>query len=217
MVLRHRNIEGAQVIDGELVVVEMGLQGGDELNLIEPGANYGWPLVSYGRRYERFGGAPIGTGMAKMDGTVQPLYFWDPVIAPNDFIIYEGDMFPEWQGDMLITALVAGGLVRLSFGEDGLVDEEERVLPDLKRTRDVEIGDDGALLVVTDQEDGGVRQGSCRLHSFSRCVLGWAGHGAAAASFMGERVGSPMASAPGIGSLGVKPDRADGLPVAGLT
>ncbi|CUH39989.1 hypothetical protein JSE7799_02718 [Jannaschia seosinensis] len=63
----------------------------------------------------------------------------------------------------------------------------------------------------------GVRQGSCRLHSFSRCVLGWAGHGAAAASLMGERVGSPMASAPGIGSLGVKPDRADGLPVAGLT
>ncbi|MGR3249224.1 MAG: PQQ-dependent sugar dehydrogenase [Paracoccus sp. (in: a-proteobacteria)] len=150
----HRNIEGAQVVDGQLVVLEMGPQGGDELNLIEPGLNYGWPLVSYGRRYDRFGGAPIGTGKAKMEGTVQPLYFWDPVIAPNDFVLYDGEMFPEWQGDFLISALVAGGLVRLSLGEDGLVQAEERVLPDLKRTRDVEVDDDGSLLVITDQEDG---------------------------------------------------------------
>lgn len=150
----HRNIQGAQVVEGQLVVLEMGPQGGDELNKIEPGLNYGWPLVSYGRRYDRFGGAPIGTGKAKMEGTAQPLYFWDPVIAPNDFVVYDGDMFPEWQGDFLISALVAGGLVRLSLGKDGLVQTEERVLPDLKRTRDVEVDDDGSLLLVTDQEDG---------------------------------------------------------------
>lgn len=89
-----------------------------------------------------------------MEGTVQPRYFWDPVIAPSDFIVYDGDMFPEWQGDFLISALVAGGLVRLSLGEDGLVQAEERVLPDLKRTRDVEVDDDSSLLVITDQEDG---------------------------------------------------------------
>ncbi|MEF2553451.1 PQQ-dependent sugar dehydrogenase [Aurantimonas sp. A2-1-M11] len=150
----HRNIQGAQVVDGQLVVLEMGPQGGDEINLIEPGLNYGWPLVSYGRRYDRFGGAPIGTGTAKIEGAAQPLYFWDPVIAPGDFVVYDGDMFPEWQGDFLISALVAGGLVRISQGEDGLVEAEERVLPDLKRTRDVEVDDDGSLLLITDQEDG---------------------------------------------------------------
>lgn len=150
----HRNIEGAQIVDGQLVVLEMGPQGGDEVNLIEPGLNYGWPLVSYGRRYDRFGGAPIGTGMTEIEGAVQPLYFWDPVIAPNDFVVYDGDMFPEWQGDYLISALVAGGLVRLSLGDDGLVEAEERVLPELKRTRDVEVDDNGSLLLITDQEDG---------------------------------------------------------------
>ncbi|GGK54557.1 PQQ-dependent sugar dehydrogenase [Salinarimonas ramus] len=150
----HRNIEGAQVVDGRLVVLKMGPQGGDEVNVIEPGLNYGWPLVSYGRRYDRFGGALIGTGTAKIEGAEQPLFFWDPVIAPNDFVVYDGDMVPEWQGDFLISALVAGGLVRLEIGEDGLVQAEERVLPDLKRTRDVEVDDDGSLLVITDQEDG---------------------------------------------------------------
>jgi glucose/arabinose dehydrogenase len=150
----HRNIQGAQIVDGQLVVLEMGPQGGDEVNLIDPGMNYGWPLVSYGRRYERFGGAPIGTGSADLDSAVQPLYFWDPVIAPNDFVVYDGDMFPDWQGDYLISALVAGGLVRLEIGEDGLVQAEERVLPELQRTRDVEIDDDGSLLLITDQENG---------------------------------------------------------------
>ncbi|MFN7025502.1 MAG: PQQ-dependent sugar dehydrogenase [Pseudorhizobium sp.] len=150
----HRNIQGAQIVDGQLVVLEMGPQGGDEINIVEPGLNYGWPLVSYGRRYDRFGGAPVGTGTAKMEGMTQPLYFWDPVIAPSDFVIYDGEMFSEWQGDYLVSALVAGGLVRISLGEDGLVEAEERVLSDLKRTRDVEIDDDGSLLVITDQEDG---------------------------------------------------------------
>lgn len=151
----HRNLQGAQVVDGELIVLEMGPQGGDEMNVIEAGANYGWPLVSYGRRYDRFGGAPIGTGAADMADTAQPLYFWDPVIAPNDFVVYEGEMFPDWQGDILISALVAGGLVRISLGDDGRVDAEERVLTgDLERTRDVEVDADGSLLILTDQEDG---------------------------------------------------------------
>ena len=150
----HRNIQSAQVVDGELVVVEMGPQGGDEINVVEPGGNYGWPLVSYGHRYDRFGGAPIGTGLSDMPGTIQPLYFWDPVISPGDFVVYEGEMFPEWQGDMLIGALSADGIVRISRGEDGRVEAEERLLTDLGRTRDVEVDDDGALLIITDYEDG---------------------------------------------------------------
>ncbi len=90
-----------------------------------------------------------------MADTAQPLYFWDPVIAPNDFVVYEGEMFPDWQGDILISALVAGGLVRISLGDDGRVDAEERVLTgDLERTRDVEVDADGSLLILTDQEDG---------------------------------------------------------------
>ena len=150
----HRNIEGAQVVDGQLVVLEMGPQGGDEINRIEPGQNYGWPLVSYGERYEQFGGEPVGTGQATIENAVEPIYFWDPVIAPSDFVVYEGDMFQEWEGDYLISALVAGGLVRISLGEDGRVEAEERLLSDVGHTRDVEVDDDGSLLLATDQEDG---------------------------------------------------------------
>jgi glucose/arabinose dehydrogenase len=150
----HRNVQSAQWVDGELVVAEMGPQGGDEINVVEAGGNYGWPLVSYGERYTRYGGAPIGTGLSDMPGTVQPLYFWDPVISPGDFVVYEGDVFPEWEGDMLIGSLSEDGIVRISRGEDGRVDAEERVATDLGRTRDVEIDDDGAVLILTDYEDG---------------------------------------------------------------
>jgi glucose/arabinose dehydrogenase len=152
--LGHRNIQSAQWVDGALVVVEMGPQGGDEINVIEAGANYGWPIVSYGRRYDRFGGAPVGTGEADMPGGTQPLYFWDPVISPGDFVVYEGGMFEPWQGDMLIGALSADGFVRISLGEDGLVEAEERLATELGRTRDVEVDQDGSLLVLTDYEDG---------------------------------------------------------------
>ncbi|MGR3541686.1 MAG: PQQ-dependent sugar dehydrogenase [Hasllibacter sp.] len=150
----HRNVQGAVMRDGVLMTIEHGPQGGDELNAPEAGANYGWPLVSYGRRYERFGGAPIGTGEASYEGTEQPLYFWDPVIAPADLTVYRGGMFPDWQGDLLISALVAGGLVRLDIGEDGRVAAEERLLPGLARTRDVAVDADGSVLVLSGSEEG---------------------------------------------------------------
>jgi aldose sugar dehydrogenase len=146
----HRNIQGAAMREGELWIVEHGPQGGDEVNVPQPGENYGWPVVSYGEQYS---GEPVGSGEPRMENMEEPVYYWDPVIAPGDAVFYDGEMFPEWQGDMLIGALVAGGLVRLEI-EDGRVQSEERLVPDIGRTRDVEVLDDGSLLVATDYEQG---------------------------------------------------------------
>ncbi|MGR3497157.1 PQQ-dependent sugar dehydrogenase [Citreimonas sp.] len=146
----HRNVQGAAYIDGQLWTIEHGPQGGDELNLTEAGLNYGWPVVSYGVQY---GGGAIGSGEASMGGMEQPDYFWDPVIAPGDMIAYDGDMFEDWTGDIFISALVRGGLVRLDL-QDGTVQAEESLARDLGRVRDVDVGPDGALLVLTDFEDG---------------------------------------------------------------
>jgi glucose/arabinose dehydrogenase len=117
-----------------------GHAGGDELNLIEPGANYGWPLVSYGINYN---GTQIGTGRAAhAPDFVEPVYYWDPVIAPGWMEFYDlpqGDeMFPEWSGDLLIAGLQARAVVRLSI-EDGRVVEEERLAPGIGRVRDVAV------------------------------------------------------------------------------
>lgn len=148
----HRNIQSA-ALDGEgrLWIVEHGPQGGDELNLVEPGNNYGWPVVSYGEQYS---GEPIGSGEETHDPDfTEPRYYWDPVIAPSGLVFYTGEMFAEWQGDALIGALVPGELVRLEIDAD-TVTGEERLLSDHGRIRDVAIDDEGAILVITDQEDG---------------------------------------------------------------
>lgn len=150
----HRNIQGAAMRDGQLWIVEHGPAGGDEINLPEPGANYGWPVVSYGERYESNGGGPVGIGEARAEGMEQPLYWWDPVIGPGDMTFYDGAAFEAWQGDALIGGLVSGGLVRLSIGQDGLIEAEERLVPEVGRTRDVEVDQDGTLLILTDFEDG---------------------------------------------------------------
>ncbi len=146
----HRNIQGAYMWNDQLWTIEHGPQGGDELNIPEPGGNYGWPVVSYGQKYS---GAPIGTGKASADGFEEPVYFWDPVIAPAGMHPYDGDMFPDWQGDLLISSLTPGGLVRLEIA-DGRVVAEERLLMDIGRVRDVEIDADGAILILTDRPDG---------------------------------------------------------------
>ena len=152
--LGHRNVQGAAIHPetGAFWVIEHGPQGGDELNLVERGANYGWPDVTYGENYD---GTPVTGGDHDHDakGYTPPRYYWDPVIAPGDMTFYEGSMFPEWEGDALISALVAGGLVRLDLDGD-IVTGEERLLSGLGRVRDVAVDDDGALLVLTDYEDG---------------------------------------------------------------
>ncbi|UWR21500.1 PQQ-dependent sugar dehydrogenase [Sulfitobacter sp. S190] len=144
--LGHRNVQGADVHPdtGALWTLEHGPRGGDELNLIEAGANYGWPVVSYGIRYS---GGDIGSGQSSGEGFTQPRYYWDPVIAPGGFAFYDGDMFADWQGDVLASSLNPGGLVRLTL-EGNRVSGEERFLTGEMRVRDVEIDRDGAILIL---------------------------------------------------------------------
>jgi glucose/arabinose dehydrogenase len=146
--LGHRNVQGAAFdAQGRLWTIEHGPLGGDELNLIEPGANYGWPVVSYGLNYD---GSPVGTGQPRAEGFVEPVYYWDPVIAPGGMVFYGGALFPDWQGDALIAGLQSEGLVRLKLDGDRVVGEE-RVLQGLGRVRDVEELPDGSLLVLMDE------------------------------------------------------------------
>ena len=157
----HRNIQGAMFRDGVFWTIEHGPKGGDELNVTEPGKNYGWPVISYGKQYS---GDPVGNGQAKQDGMEQPDYFWDPVIAPAGMITYEGDMFSDWSGDVLISSLYPGGLVRVELDGDRVV-AEERLLRDMGRVRDVEVDNDGSLLIVTDFENGSLIRLSAKNNS----------------------------------------------------
>ncbi|PJN96649.1 glucose dehydrogenase, partial [Amaricoccus sp. HAR-UPW-R2A-40] len=148
----HRNIQGAAFRPGtgQLWTIEHGPKGGDELNLIEPGANYGWPVISYGINYD---GSPVGKKITAAEGMEQPVYYWDPVIAPGGMAFYEGGMFPDWQGDLIVASLSPGALVRLEM-EGDRVTGEERLLSDQGRIRDVAIAPDGSILAITDKADG---------------------------------------------------------------
>lgn len=147
----HRNLQSAALgPDGALWTVEHGPRGGDELNRPEAGRNYGWPVITYGEDYS---GQPIGEGLTAKAGMEQPLYYWDPVIAPSGMAFYEGDMFPAWRGSILVGALAGKALVRLTL--DGQkVTGEARYLQGRWRIRDVAVGRDGAVYVLTDATDG---------------------------------------------------------------
>lgn len=150
----HRNPQGAALHPktGALWTLEHGPRGGDELNRIEKGANYGWPVISYGINYN---GSPVQGGLTEAPGMEQPVYYWDPVIAPGDFTFYEGDLFEGWDGDVIAASLNPGGLVRLQMDGDR-VTAEARYLGELGRVRDVDVDRDGSLLVLTDDPDGGL-------------------------------------------------------------
>ncbi len=150
--LGHRNVQAAAFDpQGRLWVVEMGPQGGDELNLIEKGKNYGWPLVTYGEEYS---GRPVPNAVTAREGFEQPVYYWDPVIAPSGAQFYTGNAFPEWQGNLFVGGMKDRVLVRLRL-ENGKVTGEEHLLKDRnQRVRDVRQGPDGALYLVTDQLNG---------------------------------------------------------------
>jgi len=150
--LGHRNIQ-ASAFDarGRLWEVEHGTRGGDELNLIEKGRNYGWPLAAYGIEYS---GAPIATAETARAGYEQPKYYWDPVIAPSGALFYTGDAFPAWRGSLFVGALKEQRLVRLVLEDDRVVGEEHLLADRGKRVRDVRQGRDGALYLVTDEKDG---------------------------------------------------------------
>jgi len=150
--LGHRNVQGAAIgPDGALWTVEHGARGGDELNRPRAGANHGWPDVAYGVEYS---GAPLGQGVTAREGVEQPVYYWDPVIAPGGAVFYDGALFPEWRGDLLIAALKEKHIARLVI-RDGRVVGEERLLTELDaRIRDVAVGPDGAIWAITDEDDG---------------------------------------------------------------
>ncbi len=148
----HRNIQGAAIepSTGRLWTVEHGAQGGDEINRPEAGKNYGWPVISYGKDYDD---SKIGEGTAK-EGMEQPIHYWDPSIAPSGLAFYDGTMFPEWKGDLLVGALKGQKLVRLDL-EGGKVVGEQAMLEDLgERIRDVRVGPDGAVYLLTDNPQG---------------------------------------------------------------
>ncbi len=149
----HRNVQAAAInpATGALWAIEHGPRGGDEINIAKAGKNYGWPVVSYGVNYD---GSPVGSGKKEMPGMEPPLYQWTPVIAPSGMTFYTADLLPEWKGNLFVGGLVATALVRLELDGDK-VTHEERLLRDLGfRIRDVAQGPDGALYVVTDENDG---------------------------------------------------------------
>ena len=147
----HRNPQGATLReDGVLFTVEHGARGGDEVNMPQPGKNYGWPVITYGVDYS---GVPIGEGTEK-EGLEQPLYYWDPSISPSGLDFYDGDLLPEWQGDLLAGGLSGQLLVRLDMEGDAVVGEERLFEGRLGRIRDVLTGPDGAIYLLTDEDNG---------------------------------------------------------------
>lgn len=146
----HRNPQGLAIhpVTGDVWQSEHGPRGGDELNRLTPGGNYGWPVISYGVDYS---GAPVGTGKQAQDGMEQPVYYWDPVVSPSGIGFYAGDRVPEWQNNLFLGSLTQQHLVRLVLDADNKVTGEERLLAgEGQRFRDVIQGKDGALYTITD-------------------------------------------------------------------
>jgi len=148
----HRNVQGAALHpeSGQLWAHEHGPQGGDEVNIVLPGRNYGWPKITFGREYVT--GFKIGEGTSRAD-VEPPRWQWTPSIAPSGMTFYTGDVFPQWKGNLFVGALKASALVRLELEGDRVV-REERLLSDLdKRIRDVRQGPDGQIYLL-DESDG---------------------------------------------------------------
>jgi glucose/arabinose dehydrogenase len=149
----HRNVQGAAYdpLTRGLITAEHGSKGGDEVNRPEAGKNYGWPVITYGVDYS---GEKIGIG-TEAPGYEQPLYYWDPSIAPSGLAVYEGEMFPEWKDDLLVGALKFELLARLERDASGAIGKEERMFEGaFGRIRDVKVAADGAIWLLTDEDDG---------------------------------------------------------------
>ena len=151
----HRNILAAALHPrtGELWEVEHGPRGGDELNIVRQGKDYGWPTITYGVEYA---GGPVGQGITQKAGMEQPIYYWDPVIAPGGMAFYESDAAPAWKGSLFVTGLGPKHLARLTLDGEKVVGEERLLTEVGERLRDVVVGPDGALYVTTDNDRGRV-------------------------------------------------------------
>jgi glucose/arabinose dehydrogenase len=146
----HRNAQGLAIHPetNELWLSEMGPRGGDELNLIEAGKNYGWPVITYGLEYS---GKPVGEGITQKEGMEQPVYYWDPVLSPSGMTFYSSGIIPEWKNNLFIGGLSSKHIARLVISNQRVVGEERLLADENQRFRDVAEGKDGALYAVTDE------------------------------------------------------------------
>lgn len=147
----HRNIQGVDFHPetGDLWIVEFGPQAGDELNIVEPGNNYGWPIVSYGIEYT---GELINDGISEHEaqGFIEPRYYWDPTSAPSGSSFYDNDAIPEWENNLFIGGLVSSYIARVVIEDDTIVGEERLLTDEGERFRDILVTEDGALIAATD-------------------------------------------------------------------
>lgn len=146
----HRNVQGIAFhpATGDLWETEFGPRGGDELNRVEPGKNYGWPIITYGIEYS---GKTIGDSIQQQEGMEQPVYYWDPVISPSGITFYDGDEMPEWKNNLFISSLSGMHICRVVIEDKKVVGEERLLADEEQRFRDITQGKDGALYAVTDQ------------------------------------------------------------------
>jgi glucose/arabinose dehydrogenase len=146
----HRNVQGLAFnpLTGDLWEDEFGPRGGDELNRLEPGKNYGWATITYGLEYS---GDKVGEGIQQKEGLEQPVYYWDPVLSPSGLTFYTSDIFPEWKGNVFICGLSSQHIARLVLKNNRVVGEEQLLEKEGKRFRDITQGSDGALYAVTDE------------------------------------------------------------------
>jgi glucose/arabinose dehydrogenase len=146
----HRNPQGIALhpVTGDLWLSEFGPLGGDEINLVKPGLNYGWPTISYGLEYS---GEPVGSGITQQNGMQQPVYYWDPVISPSGIAFYAGNKIPQWQNNLFVTALSGQHIARLVIANNLVIGEERLLENQNQRFRDITQGADGALYAITDQ------------------------------------------------------------------
>lgn len=144
-----RNAQGLAYDDEHqmLYLSDMGPMGGDEINIIEAGHNYGWPLVSYGKEYS---GSPIGDGLSELEGVTPPIVYWTPSIAPSGIAYYDSDVIEQWQGNLFVSALAGQHLVRLVIQEGEVIEQEQLLMDETERIRDVHVYSDGSLYAITD-------------------------------------------------------------------
>ena len=146
----HRNVQGLAFhpVTGDLWESEMGPKGGDEVNRIQPGHNYGWPVIGYGLEYS---GQKVGEGITQKEGMEQPVYYWDPVLSPSGITFYSGDQIPEWKNNLFVAGLNSNHIARLVIQNNKVTGEERLLGNEGQRFRDVAEGIDGNLYAVTDE------------------------------------------------------------------
>jgi aldose sugar dehydrogenase len=147
----HRNVQGIAFhpVTGDLWETEFGPRGGDELNRVVAGKNYGWPVITYGLEYR--GEPTIGEGLQQKEGMEQPVYYWDPVISPSGITFYSGNAMPEWKNNLFISCLSGMHICRIVIENNKVIGEERLLSSENQRFRDITQGIDGALYAVTDQ------------------------------------------------------------------